>query len=177
MCPCAYVRVSDLLITILYRTINHLGYPLGGFAGLKHSQLARGSGDHHHRDPNDQFQINLLGDLSSSNSKKPPQIRQNEFSYPCLHASRIAVSEQSVMIKRNKHASSLQIFHKKNSLQTRPGYSLPATRRIQSSTNNSLVLNRAATGSRRHRVIVQSDFHDGTVMIIWEGSGHQLMHR
>jgi hypothetical protein len=40
-CPCAYLRVLGLPITILHRTIYYLGYPLGRFASLKHRQLAR----------------------------------------------------------------------------------------------------------------------------------------
>jgi hypothetical protein len=40
-CPCAYLPVLGLPITILHCTIYYLGYPLGRFAGLKHRQLAR----------------------------------------------------------------------------------------------------------------------------------------
>jgi hypothetical protein len=40
-CPCAYLRVLGLPISILHHTIHYLGYPLGRFAGLKHRQLAR----------------------------------------------------------------------------------------------------------------------------------------
>jgi hypothetical protein len=36
-CPCAYLRVLGLPITILHRIINYLGYPLGRFAGPKTS--------------------------------------------------------------------------------------------------------------------------------------------
>jgi hypothetical protein len=39
-CPCAYLRVLGLSITILHRTIYYLGYPLGRLADLKHRQLA-----------------------------------------------------------------------------------------------------------------------------------------
>jgi hypothetical protein len=38
-CPCAYLRVLGLPITILHNTIYYLRYPLGRFAGLKHRQL------------------------------------------------------------------------------------------------------------------------------------------
>jgi hypothetical protein len=41
MCPCAYLRVLGLPITILHRTIYYLGCPLGRFVGLKHRQLVR----------------------------------------------------------------------------------------------------------------------------------------
>jgi hypothetical protein len=37
-CPCTYLRVLGLPITILHRIIYYLGYPLGRFAGLKHRQ-------------------------------------------------------------------------------------------------------------------------------------------
>jgi hypothetical protein len=41
LCPCTYLQVLSLPITILHHTIYYLRYPLGRFAGLKHRQLAR----------------------------------------------------------------------------------------------------------------------------------------
>jgi hypothetical protein len=40
-CPCAYLRSSRSTDHDPHRTIYYLGYPIGGFAGLKHRQLAR----------------------------------------------------------------------------------------------------------------------------------------
>jgi hypothetical protein len=39
-CPCTYLRVLGLPITILHSIIYYLRYPLGRFAGLNHRQLA-----------------------------------------------------------------------------------------------------------------------------------------